>query len=272
MRSPRTAPGLKRALLSVARRATSALLAAGDVHVVVGMRRSGNHAFIQWYAGALAGRAVTFGRHGHHHHLETDPGAPAVVLLNEVNKLRPRDWYALLLRHRRALRGRSVIITFEDVDTAYARWSFQSPHRVDARFVVRRSTLNLVASRLTALRRAAADGRADTNFAVDRAFVPRLASLASAPADTWTTWRFDDWLTDRSYRTSFLDAAGLTVDTAPEVSHHAGGSSFTGEASVDDLVNRWQDVDLPPALVDSLLATPGVLSESEVAALRNVGE
>ena len=146
--SPRV-PAAKRAVRWLGRQATDLSVTGDDVHVVVGMRRSGNHAFVQWYAGALAGRPVSFGRHGHHHHLEIDPDVPTVVLLNEVNKLRPRAWYELLVRHRELIRGRSVIVTFEDVDLDYAWHSFQAPDRVAARFVVRRSTLNMVASRLT---------------------------------------------------------------------------------------------------------------------------
>ena len=241
--------------------------------LVVGARRAGNHAVVAWLANALAGEAVVLSypdwRAG------AAPGA-RVLHCNDVPKvpgsLRHRD----LDRAVRSLVGvgsvGDLVVSYEDTAIATLGAPILLGHDVDARILVTRPLLDLVASRLARVR-GATTPLDRTMFACTQAWLDvEVANRAGLPAD-WIEVAFDRWLVDPEHRRTVLDRLGLAVDVAPErLAPLGGGSSFAGAERLPDaaeLNDRRHRIDWDPDTVGLLLdpRTRPLLRDDEVAFL-----
>lgn len=223
---------------------------------VTGMRRSGNHAFINWFINAFEGNAVNSNRHADEPHFNSTPSG-RVIFLNEINTMSGKGYLQMLRRKREYVRNAElIIISAEDCQLAYDKNSFRVPG-TNERLIVRRSTLNLVASRLKMLQRKARNGIGAGDMNIDGRFMERLLSLHNADKNRYRIWWYDEWMgwTDTE-RVKFLQYFGMNNDIPPAISSEGGGSSFTGRAGTPDAVEitqRWKQVHFSDSLKNLLL-------------------
>jgi hypothetical protein len=249
-----------------------------SIIVVSGMRRAGNHAVIGWLANAYESAlapieydwpGVGISVSGITAHLNDIP-------LREPDQRRKRN----ILRSQRQFLGdvkssSRLILSTEDVPRGEVGRSRLLAGRIDARIHVSRSVLNLLASRLAIL------GKnppvPDARFVrIDQAFLDRIAADLGVTNDGWVGVDFDRWSTgESSYRAALLEQLDLSVDIAPQVSVHGGGSSFTGKDELPestDLHSRWERVEWPDDLLDLLALERNrqILTEVELDHLRDL--
>lgn len=226
------------------------------VFVIVGARRSGNHAFVGWLGNALESSDKPLLRDGDLRHVyRSDSGK--TIHINEVNALTISKYLqtirAVLPEIRRC---EHLLLSYEDSRLSDIDRSMTVPARVESFFVVRRSTLNLVSSRLRALSNAAAVGYGDKNKNVDERLLSMLIEYHTLAHEKWVSWSFDEWVDDNDrYRSRFLHRCGLSYDQTPHISPMGGGSSFNGLGMAPSLAltERYTEVDFSPEIVSRLL-------------------
>lgn len=243
-----------------------------SIILVAGMRRAGNHAVIGWLANAYESSltpidyewvGVGFSESGKTIHLNDIP-------LGEENKRRKRN----ILRSQREIllaneNPRRLILSTEDVTRREVDDSSLFAGRVDARVHVSRSVLNLLASRLALLAKNPIGANASL-LPMDQAFLDRVAEDMRVTSDGWVAIDFDQWTSgEPSYRSAVLERLDLSMDIAPPMTKHGGGSSFTGNDAPPetmDLHSRWKLVEWPDDLLDllDLKRNRGLLTEIEL--------
>lgn len=268
MTSPGFAVGslARRVVTEAVRMSLARSINGGRVIVVNGLRRSGNHAVIEWI-----GRGVTGGTAGFRQLDELgfvrvmDDGR--VIHLNDVGRLPVLDFLRVWTTHLRWIWTADVlIISFEDCESSSVRRSIKVPSKGHLTFVhVHRTLPNVVASRLKRLQTSAMEGRAEPLMEVSR----RLLDVHRENlehGDPWIHVRFDDWLQDR---TTAMAGLGLEHDILGSISVVGRGSSFQGtqSAAPNDLSRRHELVPIGERLGDLLLES-GLLSDSEGRAIR----
>ncbi|NND02317.1 MAG: hypothetical protein HKN91_05970 [Acidimicrobiia bacterium] len=265
----------KRAL-SVAARRTVRLLLAGlnttPTYVVVGMRRSGNHAIINWLATRYTDSVLE--RDSTYRHLNVSSDGK-LLFLNEFNTLGTKNLIWMTCHRWNRLRQASaIIVSFEDTSVSDAIRS--SPVR--ARYVknvvvVQRSLLNVAASRLQLLRRRAYQGRGISGLNVDRKFCEAWIDHQVQQDGEFVQLSFDSWLTEEG-RAEYAKKLGI-LGGEVAISHQGGGSSFSGTASLpssDALGSRFVHFDFGPdvtALLSSEQLRPH-LTAAEAQFLRGL--
>jgi len=247
---------------------------AGRTVLVVGPRRAGNHAVIAWLANALAGTEVELT------YPEWRVGITADAEVLHCNDL-PRERGSLRygdfdLAVRRALGGRGagdLVVSYEDVRIADLVGPVLLASDPDARVLVTRPLLDLVASRIG--RSQGGPDRSDPvgMYDVTQAWLDVELTNRTARPPGWVEVPFDRWLTDPAVRNGALDQLGLEVDLMPSgISSHGGGSTFAGHTRVPDaadLLARRERVDWDAPTVALLLAARNrpLLRDDEVAFL-----
>jgi len=243
-----------------------------SIILVSGMRRAGNHAVIGWLANAYESAlapieydwtGVGISVSGITAHLNDVP-------LREPDQRRKRNSLRSQRQFLCAVESPSrLILSTEDVPRDEVGRSRFLAGRIDARIHVRRSVLNLLASRLALIEQ-------DPMYemwglvTVDQAFLDRVAADLTAAPSGWIEVDFDRWSTgESSYRAALLEQLHLSVDIAPPVSRHGGGSSFTGTDALPgsiDLLSRWKGVEWPDDLLDLLALERNrrILTEAEL--------
>lgn len=227
----------------------------GPVLRVFGMRRSGNHAIINWLArNAPGGRSVFFnnctaGR---------DPFASfrAVEIDGRRRPGSAGDNPAEFAR--RAGDGAAVIFSYEDAMPNERRKRPVSvgvdEGAIDFEVIVCRGFLNWAASLLRKLQGNPAYGAHQRVAIVLRAveLYSLMLDLAIAEEELGlVVIRYDDWIAQPAYRAGLLERLGFERrdDTLGEVQRYGNGSSFQKEAvSAEDLrpENRWREMSDDP--------------------------
>jgi len=218
--------------------------------VVVGSRRSGHHAVIFWLANSLEAQQVEWDREGASQCFVSPSGRSVHVNAWRLDREISASWPTF--RNRHLLRSADYLfVNYEDVDPLRLDREMWFPNRPDLKVVVRRSTLNLAASRMKK-----AEERANRSFLVDEPFLDLLLSYRRELSD-WLVVDFDSWLRDEDgYRAGIAERVGVTSGEAPNLSGHGGGSSFTGLEGVplaSELTSRFAQVDWPENVVRLLL-------------------
>ena len=204
---------------------------------VFGMRRSGNHAVIDWLRRNMPGEVVFLNDCG--------PGDPfRTYAMMETPRgdrhgpsFRATRWFPQFDEGREA---RSHIVSYEDMapDAAGPPEGWPDPLRAPFRTVViHRSFLNWLAS----FHALVLDRNRGTRWGVREPgevapFVALYAGLLGARCDLSIC--FDRWLGSASYRRGAVRALGLVPrdDGTGEASPYGGGSSFDGGCPSD----RWR--------------------------------
>lgn len=215
---------------------------------VAGMRRSGNHAFINWLKNALEGKEVQFYQPKNERQFLVTPTGDT-VFINEVNKINQKNYTRIFREHLWIIvRSKHIIISTEDFTR---KDSFKIPD-CDYNFLVKRSVLNLIASRYKKLLNGINEGRGMNAFNIDDRFFKRLKKLYTSTA--YIPWMYDEWLTSEEYRLSFLSRLNLTFDSNPGISKKGGGSSFSGSTMPEksDLLQRYKHVEIPVNIINNL--------------------
>lgn len=221
---------------AMARRAVHALLGiawgmlkkpAKVVHFT-GLRRSGNHACINWLANAVYGENVNHHELGHYL-FRSWPGG-RVVFINSYAQERASVLLRELWKHRTAIaQGEYLFLGLEDAPPAFTH--FLQPGSGAIRIHVDRSIFNTMASRAKMMERQARSGRSAT--AVDFSVNAKLLEAFFADRrSSMLQWNYDQWLEDPAWRRDFLAKLGLVHDILPDMSTEGGGSSF-GNSSKD---------------------------------------
>ena len=205
---------------------------------VFGMRRSGNHAVIDWLRRNIPGETVFLN--------DCAPGDPLeTYAMMETPRgdrhgpgFRETRWFAQFAEGRG---GRSHIVSYEDTtpDEAGAPEGWDAPFRT---VIVRRSFLNWLASFYEMV-----TGRmGGTVWGVDdwreiRPYIAVYARLLAAPREI--DLDFDAWAAGPEYRAGVLSRLGLEPadNGIGAVSTYGGGSSF-GDVfpSGAALAERWR--------------------------------
>ncbi len=228
---------------------------------VFGMRRSGNHAVIDWLRRNIPGETVFLN--------DCAPGDPfRTYAMMETPRgdrhgpsFRRTRWFAQFDEGRA---GRSHVVSYEDTTPGAvgppAGW--EAPFRT---VIVRRSFLNWLASYYALV----TDRMGGTAWGVEdwreiRPHVGTYAALLSAPRDLEID--FDRWCADAGYRAEALSALGLPeIDgSTGRPSPYGGGSSFGESApSPAALGQRWRRLEGRPgydALVAEAAAHPALMA------------
>lgn len=235
------------------------LLRGTRIYFVCGMSRSGNHALVNWLANAVEGRETEYRKVDGHPYL-FDFGSDRTLFLNNV-RIRSTRHYLKTLRNRRSrIRGsRALILSAENVPPAWRDWRVP---RWDEKIFVRRSLLNLVASRLKGLKKRAAEGVGDGQLTIDEDFFRTLSLWEEAAG--FHVWSYDRWQESGEYRQDFLRKLGLEEDIVPGMGS-VGSSSFDeGKAPEGDrALRRYEQVEFPSRVVGLLERFAHLLSDSE---------
>lgn len=219
--------------------------------VVAGARRSGHHAVLMWLANSLEARQAEWNRLGTAQCFVSKSRRTIHVNTWRIQRGESESWRTFQLRH--ILRSSDhLIVNYEDVDPFHLDRHMWFPSRPDLKVVVRRSTLNLLASRLKKVEIAPSSAI----FRIDETFLDKLSSYWREMPD-WLLVDFDSWLrNENGYRESIAARAGFMSGVDPDLSGHGGGSSFAGLAglpSVLELTNRFTQVEWPVHVVKLLL-------------------
>lgn len=244
------------------------------VFVVCGMRRSGNHAFINWLLNALEDTETSFKE------LQGDRVSVSesrkTIFFNEASFYGFKFFLKLLVESKEAISSsQNVIISLED----YVPHENFDPYfrKGVTTVIIKRSTLNLIASRLKRALNQAREGKDRGDMSIDEPFFSRLNWMHMQSENTgYLLWSFDDWLLDKnSYRQSFLDKLDLVFNATPKMSIQGGGSSFSGESKIptpDEMQSRWNEIDWPQRVVQLTLKNSLLLNKNEMAFLSGKAE
>jgi len=223
-----------------------------DVYVVNGLRRSGNHAFINWFTNALEKKPTTYevlqGNVS-----QTSNGR--TIFFNEVNFFGIMTFISMIrLQKSMIAKSSFIIISLEDyVSNNITPFIPKNAKKIS----ITRSSLNIIASRLHKQIELAKSGYSRGDMSIDAAFFNRLNWIHNSENLGWLIWNYDSWLqNDNNYRKHFLNSFQLTFDLSPEMSKEGGGSSFTGRKNNPDiaqLISRWKKVEWPGRVLDLFL-------------------
>jgi hypothetical protein len=178
------------------------------VIVITGLRRSGNHACIEWICNALEDRAVEFSPIGRSVFLSK---TARTLHFNEVNWDGPLEFARRLRLHKAAIRESGfVIISLEDYLIEPS--SPYVPKRATL-VLINRTLENVIASRLTYATKQAALGLDRGDMRVDEHLMETAQWLEQTEGPNILRWDYDLWfLNEGSYRRDFLASLGLATD------------------------------------------------------------
>ncbi|WP_397544028.1 hypothetical protein [Roseovarius salis] len=222
----------------------------GPVLRVFGMRRSGNHAVINWLGrNAPGGRSVFFNN--------CTPGRNPFETFRavEVNgRRRPgraEDGAAGFASH--AGDGAAVIFSYEDAMPNERRRQPVSAgmeeRRIDLDVIICRGFLNWAASLARKLQGNPGYTPAQRVSIVLKSvgLYGRMLDLVIAESELGlVTIRYDDWMAAPGYRARLLERLGFERrdDTLGEVQRYGNGSSFQDDAPAEELrtADRWREM------------------------------
>lgn len=223
-----------------------------------GIRRSGNHACIDWLINARLGRAVKPQQLSHYLFYQY---TEEVVFINSYAQESALDMLRHVWLNRKAIRKCQVImLSIEDESNELNH--FLNLHEVaDYHIGITRLLPNVLSSRLKKFGTESLleSGGIGGNFGVDR----RILSLFFEARRSPIVWHYDRWLSDATWRNEFLEKLHLTADIIPPVTTQGGGSSFDrGDSSRN---KRFLKIQCPDELWSLLMEHLGALPEEEKA-------
>lgn len=239
------------------------LLKNKKVFIVNGLRRSGNHACIGWLINSLEedDRATLDELKEWHLYISK---SRKTLFFNEVNILKITSALRLMLKNYEKLKqSQNIIFSFEDaLPREYQVFSYVRHEKI----AIKRSLLNVIASRLARATKQAKLGLEKGDMKIDEKFFNRVSFLIDATQYGHKSWDYDKWLTSSEYREEFLSSINLHFDSTPPISDHGGGSSFSGKSKVpskDELFSRYHNTEWPFRIIEKLRKEPFFLYLSE---------
>lgn len=233
-----------------------------NVYVVCGLRRSGNHAVIQWLMNSIAGESITYESKGHRINY---PTRSDLLFLN--------NWSGHL-NWKRKLSGtfispevKHIVISFED-ESPYQVFNYFKG-LVDCRAIlIRRNRLDLIASRFQTLISRSKNGEDlgdESNMNCSQAFISLLKEYDSVKAENdkgIVIFDYDKWTSDVSWGKTTMHSLALNSHSIPKrMTREGGGSSFLNLENLND--DRLGLLSEPEAFF-SMLENGFDLSEEEM--------
>jgi hypothetical protein len=230
-----------------------------QVFLLHGMKRSGNHAIVNWLLPQLNCQVF-------------NNASPLGPLLRgaPMPTARPFDAWRIEQEERRRAPVSRAMVTLEDHDLRLAPFSCADvPLR---RLLVLRNPRDLFSSRIRKASRVEMPAYPRVDGAVLRRAIELWKQHArcylgdAAPYPGRTAILFDAWFQDARYRAAISDALGVAFDDTGfgKVTAEGGGSSFDGtrfdgNARLMDVGNRVAALDAGErSLLDTVLDAPGM--------------
>ncbi len=211
------------------------------VYVFAGVRRSGNHACISWINNSIAQADTEFVQVGTQAYWSEKSG---VLHLNEINFHGRLQYILFLRRNKHHIRNANIIfLTLEDY---FPNQKFDLYCSKKATYIyITRGVLSTIASRIAYNIKQAKDGIDRGDVQVDENLLETIRKLRQSD----DPWIFELWVSQKSWRKSYLSNHGLSDDISPQMTNHGGGSTFhqknkkAAEAMSDQ--DRWLFIDWP---------------------------
>lgn len=208
-----------------------------------GLRRSGNHAILEWLIQNIGGpenrniikpkRVIQCGRTVYMNEANTYPSIDAVKLDYAFCKIAFEN----------------VIVSYEDVPTDYTLFNTQGTQQI----VILRDIFNLFASRYKRAQKFPGNKHMQNNvMRIDEKAVEVWKQHANSNA---LIIIFEKWIESKEYRDSICEQLGITNhDITDTMTEFGDGSSFTGQEkpTIDELKSRAKMVKLPQEIIDRL--------------------
>ena len=214
-----------------------ARLSPGRVLRIYGMRRSGNHAIINWLQRNASGASVFL----NNCHPRKDPVAShrsLDVFAEGVSLAAPRKDATLQERFEQAGTGPTVLVSFEDTMPPVPEKPFPPlfGHGPETIVLIYRAFLNWSASLLRKILGNDAYGpiaRARIMTAALSGYASTLERVSEAEERGFVAICYDDWHASDTYRARILAALGFGArdNTRGRVQRYGGGSSFQGKTA-----------------------------------------
>ncbi len=207
---------------------------------IYGMRRSGNHAILEWLIKNLSG---TNERHVIKHSLITSGDSCYLNAINEYNQSPSLfiDFYFAKSTYK------NFVVSYEDVSDKYETAYTTNFKKI----VILRDILNVVASRYQKLL------SGDPKFRIleiNNFFFQNWIDHANAASRGVRILKFEDWVSSKDTRDEIAKELNcINIDNLETISHHGDGSSFSGTKyipSANELSNRWKQVNLPDEIME----------------------
>lgn len=242
-------------------------------HVIsfFGMRRSGNHACIDWIASGLENVVVDWQKSTEKENFIRLSQSGNTLHINEVNEMSWKAYVKIFFENWRSLRKcNAVLISFEDVLPHEVRRNFALTD-----FYIVRDSSEVIASRYHNINKLANQGIAWERQTLDSGFFVRLRAFnilrngTSNPSGI--LWDYNAWMADSDYRRAILNRLGIDEDILPLMSQVGRGSSF-GKKAVDteDRLSLVEPRDAFLRFLVEILADPYMTSCIEESALHRI--
>lgn len=241
------------------------------IYFLYGMRRSGNHACMNWLINALEGRESERLSVSETTYFSITKTGRTVVL-NDISTLSDKRYLELVLFNLNAIRRADyLVISAEDVFTNYQAY-WRVPDRAK-NICVRRSTLNLLASRYQSINSNATRGISKSTMQLNEGFFKKLKSVLNDESSL--IWDFDRWLADCRWREAFLQKLGLEIDILPMPSIEGGGSSYrSADSRSSNLMERYKETEprehWKSFLLEAKACWPSVFTKQELESIENL--
>jgi len=206
-----------------------------NVYVVCGLRRSGNHAMIQWLMSSISGETVTYENKGGRINY---PSNSTLLFLN--NWSGHHNWKRKLSEVLIGPEIRHIIISFEDESPRPIFNFFKS--LIDCRAIlIRRNRLDLIASRFQTLAsrfERGADFGKESSMDCSESFVSMLKEFDSIEVvndEGIVIFDYDSWISSATWGKKALRSLELKSHSVPQrMTREGGGSSFQNLKNVQD--------------------------------------
>jgi len=190
------------------------------------MRRSGNHACINWLANSIYGEKVGY-KQLQHYLFRQFPGNK-IFFINSYAQESALSVFRFVLKYRKQIRNcEYLFLSLEDEPPQFRHFLQRTNNQTIAiKIHINRSVFNMLSSRSKKIAvDEAKEGRGiASNFEVSGDLIKGLFDYRRSD---FIQWEYDQWLISPEWRKDFLNAIGLCIDIIPDMSIEAGGSSFT---------------------------------------------
>lgn len=204
------------------------------IYSFYGLRRSGNHAILEWLLYNMGNGKDRF-CHRKHYDSEKVISRGNSFYFNDVSRYSSHIQLCYDVIEAHQMGCNTMLVTYEDKPISYKL----IPSKKD--IVIIRDIVNVLASRIK---------NSNPNNLSDMRVDQGIVDLWKEHASNQDCIKilYESWLTSKSYRDSICEHLNIfNLDNTNEVYSFGGGSSFVGERldSKENLLNRYKDVDFP---------------------------
>jgi len=214
-------------------------------YAIYGLRRSGNHAILEWMIKNFNQKDE---RHIIKHRLITSGNSCYLNAINEYIKTRNFhiDFNFAKITYK------NLLVSYEDVPETYVSKYTRGFNKI----VILRDILNVVASRYKRIMDSDPESNIYKLMKIDENLFKCWISHASAFKKNASIIKFEDWISSKEQRDEIAKSVGCkNIDCISTIPFHGGGSSFSKMEkmpSSKDLLNRSDQVKLPNKILERI--------------------